>query len=386
MKEIRISGNETIASVEEHLAGLQATTCDVDLVLPSAVTERIGVDASLLQFLMTWSQKQNTPRLRTYVDTRRDPTAMLETLCERVVGISAVTLSRSITSVDKQDIRASAWKAAGNQVQQMIRDEAHFQRGTSYAVLCFDGTTMAWPSNLYHPTREVRSLGEFEAIFGLVLERSETRRVRRERIQDVVMRLGSILFETFRNTDQWARTGVDGVPISRGVRGLLVRRYREPSSDMARRHAEDAPISEFLAHHVNSEDERRVGVLELSVFDGGPGLVRRYRDTNALSGLSLAEERSVCLECFDKHKTSSKLPHRGVGLHAAMRDLSSLGGLLRLRTGRLSLYRNFAKDPFEDGLSARFSDWPTPGHASGVAEVAGAVLTFVLPIPEEEVA
>ena len=47
----------------------------------------------------------------------------------------------------------------------------------------------------------------------------------------------------------------------------------------------------------------------------------------------------------------------------------------------MSLYRNFHDEPFEKGAPTAFADWPTQDGQPN-ADVAGTVLTFILPIPE----
>ncbi len=382
-KAIQLGADETIQSVERHLSSLHANTGDVPMWLPTDIPERIGVDVSLLQLLMTWSQRQATPSLRVRGATQKDMDAALANVCDNVVGLSAVTLSKSISSWDNHDVRSQAHAKASQQVDEMVEERAKFQRGSSFAVLCFDGTSKPFPRNLYYANGDVLSRRDLKALFTKRLKQAESNNTRRERIEDVATRLGTILFETFRNTHQWARTTVDGVPIRRGARGLLIRRYRQhpasPGPGLEARHEQDAPMAKFLAAHIDRAESG--GVLELSVFDGGPGLVRRSRGTNDLASLSLPDERAACLACFDKHNTSSGMAHRGIGLYASLRELDRLGGLLRLRTGRMSLYRNFNDEPFQEGTPTSFSDWPLQSGQPN-SDVVGTVLTFILPIPE----
>jgi hypothetical protein len=383
-KAIQLGADETIQSVERHYASLNASSAgDVPMWIPTDTSERIGVDVSLLQLLMTWSQKQSAPSLRVRGALHKDTDTALDKICDNVVGLSAVTLSKSISSWDEQDIRSQAHAKASQRVDEMVEERAKFQRGSSFGVLCFDGTSKPFPRNLYYANGEVLSARDLKTLFTKRLKLAESNSGRRERIEEVATRLGTILFETFRNTHQWARTTVDGVPLRRGVRGLLIRRYRQYQAlsgpSLEARHEQDAPLAEFLAAHIDKTASG--GVLELSVFDGGPGLVRRSRSTNDLASLSLVDERAACLACFDKHNTSSGMSHRGIGLYASMRELDRLGGFLRLRTGRLSLYRNFHEEPFREAEPASFADWPTQdGQAN--ADVSGTVLTFLLPIPE----
>lgn len=382
-KPLQLGADETIQSVERHHASLQANTHDIPVWLPTDIPERIGVDVSLLQLLVTWSQRQATPSLRIRGALQRDADTTLSRVCDSVVGLSAVTLSKNISSWDGHDIRSQAHAKASHQIDEMVEEHVKFQRGPSFAVLCFDGTSKPFPRNLYYANGEVLSRRDLKALFTKRLKLAEGNNARRDRIEEVATRLGTILFETFRNTHQWARTTVDGVPIRRSVRGLLIRRYRQtpssPGPGLEARHEQDAPMAKFIASHIDQAESG--GVLELSVFDGGPGLVRRSRTVNDLHSLSLDAERAACLACFDKHNTSADMPHRGIGLYASLRELDRLGGFLRLRTGRMSLYRDFHSEHFQEGVPTSLSDWPNQDGQPN-ADVAGTVLTFILPIPE----
>ena len=164
-KVIQIGRHETIQSVENHHAAMQCATGDVEMWLPTDIPERIGVDVSLLQLLMTWSQKQVAPSLRVRGMLLDDADSGLTKLCENVVGLSAVTLSKIITSWDQKDVRSQAHAKASQQVDDMVEERAKFQRGTSFAVLCFDGTSKAHPRNLYYANGEVLSARDLKALF-----------------------------------------------------------------------------------------------------------------------------------------------------------------------------------------------------------------------------
>jgi TPR repeat protein len=138
-KAIQLERDETIQSVEHHLVSLQDSTGDVQMSLPTDIPELIGVDVSLLQLLMTWSQKQAMPSLRTRGVLLDDADSGLSKLCDNVVGLSAVTLSRNIASWDHKDIRSRAHAKASQHVDDMVEERAKFQRGSSFAVLWVTG-------------------------------------------------------------------------------------------------------------------------------------------------------------------------------------------------------------------------------------------------------
>jgi len=151
---------------------------------------------------------------------------------------------------------------------------------------------------------------------------------------------------------------------------------------MVERHQDD-PIGSFLANHSTFSNEGRLRMLEISVFDSGPGLVRRYKHLATLEDVTAEEEKESVLECFTKHRTSSGAKHRGIGLDAAIRALTAVGGFMRLRTGRLCLYRDFGKCPLSAGTALQLKSWP--GEAAW-EEAVGTVYTFIVPVPGDEAA
>lgn len=195
-------------------------------------------------------------------------------------------------------------------------------------ILCSDVAPA--PLKLYFANGEVRLQRDLTALLRPHIANAE-----------VASGFGRILFETFRNTHQWGRHRVDGVPIRNGIRGFTLR--------------------------------RSLGVLDLTVFDAGAGLVRRSLGIKDLGMLTLEEERQACLACFAKRVSSSDLAHRGMGLYISLCEINRLGGSLSVRTGRLLMSRNFHADPFEESSSVSLNDW-----VSG-PDVAGTVLTFSLP-------
>lgn len=332
-----LDSEETVLSVEKHL---EAILEEVVLQLPKHITCGIGVDAAILQLLMTWSQRQQDPSIRI-----QDPE------CDNVVCLSAITLSQRVLSWDGADLWQVARSNALSARERMVAGTAGFQKGATYAEICFDNTSTTRNPNLYYGNGDVLSARDL----GFALSK---------RIGLDVTWLGTLLYEAFQNTKKWGQTTVEGVPIRRSARGVYLRRsLQHPST-------EGTPIDEFLGR--NSE-----GTLEVSIFDGGPGLVRRLCKIHDLN-IPIEDERNHCFSCFDQFKTSSPSPYRGMGLYDVLRVASEHRGFLRLRTGRLHLYRDFSTHPFPDGGKAWFTDWPSPHTAP---EVAGTVLTFVFPSP-----
>jgi hypothetical protein len=96
------------------------------------------------------------------------------------------------------------------------------------------------------------------------------------------------------------------------------------------------------------------------------------------------------LECLKKNNTSHKpiaenIGH-GSGLHRIMKLLNERKGFLRVRSGRMNLYRNFFTVPFypgkDDDRFANYAllDWNT--HSSNPTswqKAEGTLITMIIP-------
>ena len=108
--------------------------------------------------------------------------------------------------------------------------------------------------------------------------------------------------------------------------------------------------------------------------------------------IGVRDEYAACLRCLKKWKSTSGQSHRGIGLARVMRNLTALRGFWRIRTGRLSLCRNFLQDPYEHKqLPTRPSlfdddpglvDWYTgsPDRLTHLSRAEGVLLTMLVPL------
>jgi hypothetical protein len=87
--------------------------------------------------------------------------------------------------------------------------------------------------------------------------------------------------------------------------------------------------------------------MEINVFDNGPGLASKYLG-KPLSEVSVKQEWEAVQACWGKWATTSDRQNKGLGLYRVAQTLTESRGFLRLRTGRLSLYRDFSDRPYPD--------------------------------------
>ena len=124
----------------------------------------------------------------------------------------------------------------------------------------------------------------------------------------------------------------------------------------------------------------------MSLFDSGPGLAQRWLGKSIRPHDSIDNEYDAVISCLNLHGTTSSDTDRGLGLDVVMDTLSLVRGFLRIRTGRLSLYRDFVEHPFKAGINNAppepfLVDWNTQSmQVERMAPVEGTLLTMLIPV------
>jgi hypothetical protein len=180
-------------------------------------------------------------------------------------------------------------------------------------------------------------------------------------------RLTTILHELFKNTHDHARTNIDRTPLELSIRGLYSRFYSAAElHDALPSTANNDPnnknnvllnqVEQYASFFLSSGRQRQeglrqkapsdfLGLLEFSVFDSGPGFAATYLK-DKFDSSSVQEQFEAVLGCFQTGKSSTGDESRGYGLWKVLRDLRAMKGLIRVRTNRINVYRDFAR--YED--------------------------------------
>ena len=185
-------------------------------------------------------------------------------------------------------------------------------------------------ATLYYANGEVCSPRDLSALCRRALDWEKTEHA------EITEGLGVILYQAFRNTHEWARHSLDGVPLRPGTRRVEL-------------------------------NPRQESLVELKVVDSGPGLASRILNLEDTSGLSWNEEIDACLECFKEGFSTSDISHKGLGLSTVVRELKKLNASMQVHSGRIRLHRNFSA---QDTGDISFV---------GAAPVKGTALTFWIP-------
>ncbi|WP_139143309.1 hypothetical protein [Janthinobacterium sp. HH104] len=223
-------------------------------------------------------------------------------------------------------------------------------------------------------------------------------------------RLATILHELFKNTHDHARTTVDKRPLPISIRGVYSRYYS--AEDLAKtvpkskkdKNGNELPLvinqveryaSYFLRPRVGQnnrlvavEAPTFLGLLELSIFDTGPGFAATYLK-DRIADSTAQDQFEAVRGCFKTGRSATEDETRGYGLWKVLRDLNDMKGFIRVRTNRVHVYRDFAlyKNLFMQqeivAPEERLMDWQrgiTQKVTEGYPDMQGALVSVLIPL------
>ncbi len=206
--------------------------------------------------------------------------------------------------------------------------------------------------------------------------------------------LGCITFELFKNTDDWATKEWNGVRVNRSIRGVRLELIRGSRDRLLFHVGECATLREYISQVFAKFGNSTQPFLEVSVFDSGSGIAAVYKREPLPPDAPVQHEYRQVIKALEKWSSTSSKTHRGIGLYRVMRTLTDNFGLLRLRTGRLNLVRNFFDTPYTQEYIQRSAttaatirhsldmvDWSTGNpDIRGHAGVEGTLFSILLPM------
>lgn len=184
-------------------------------------------------------------------------------------------------------------------------------------------------------------------------------------------------------------------PIERSVRFLRVVRILADTGVLKGSTRASTPLGRYVSRSLPSlrKDPDAIGIYEITFFDSGEGLAYWMTDPSDKSVWQIpfqAELEATAMSLVKSQGARSERFFRsGEGIYSAMDALSRLGGFVRVRTGRLSLYRDFAREPlgedeggplFDDvARISFFRDWTHGREISEASPVRGTAYSIFIP-------
>jgi len=204
----------------------------------------------------------------------------------------------------------------------------------------------------------------------------------------IIEDLQSILWELMRNTHEHAiKDHLNQVNLSPNTRGVYFRIQRSSKRNFIKAAKSHRGLSSYYENALQDGDNF---MLEVSVFDSGPGLVKRFLGAKWEDSFNIRDDVNTIKQCLIKGQTSvvtSKGLSKGFGLDHVLKLLSKKNGFLKIRTGRACLYRDLIQSPYFGTLDLSkvvLNDWTNSSNSSYVNmnNTEGAMITMVYPINE----
>ncbi|WPO48676.1 hypothetical protein [Pseudomonas sp. S1Bt23] len=335
-------------------------------------------DASRLQMVVTLA-RQRLEHDYLEVHPNISENAAIEEVCSYSPGIAGVRLTRGIRLGQRKIDRRDALIAAVDKMQ--ATDAGNFAdvvRGRSLDMICVAGSKVQYLKPLFSARGRVKEHVEMIPTIRMLID-FVTQQSRDKVPNSLVNSLGLFTTELMKNTQEHAVIDHAGKPYLAHVEGMMLGWTRFSEELFADDFKGNTNLESYWKQESNTTESGLTSLraFEVSYFDSGPGLVSRFTGV-PVTEMSRAQEREALLACL-QHKATSKSEHAaGEGLPSVLRELRKIGGLMRIRSGRLSMFNAFCRGDSQRDLF-QFENWT----ASELAPVQGAVVSILVPLRAE---
>ncbi len=370
-----------------------------DLIIPISTKGAFwGGLAAAIQCINTWAKVYPKKTLR-FTKSRKQFAEQLRVIIEQPYKFSGALMSKNlvfISGIEEDDIKRDLYAVAKTMIEKQSDNQYGLQRGGLCWFSFVDHSTKGFDRNFY--TREfggkpiLRQDQQIENIIHAMIQKSfRTTGGSAPLLDEDYEIIGRIFSELFKNThehgsrrinrDEWLR------PAVRTIYAKAINLDEIGAENMV---AGDEAIVNYMSS-LGKYNLERCRFLELGIVDSGLGYCDRWladhqSNNNSLS-INIDETYNIFKKCFSFRSTSSKEDYKGMGLPVVMKRLSQLNGFMKVRSGRLSLYRDFKNQPYNLGDDCGFYDWNTQSEASSnlteMSNVVGVAITLLIPLGDK---
>lgn len=372
------SKNSTICDIEKILLDTDRTDKDSKLVFSSGVfnlRKSAMHDASRLQMLMTLA-RQNIKNKKFILNPSSNNEKVLRDIGDYSPGIAFARLTIGATLGEEELSRKDLLTPARQKILDTnIGRYNSIIKGRTLDFIFVSGSRTRFLKPLFTHNHKVKKPSlMFSTVSNLV---EEVNKSSSDKISsNLVESLSVLTSELLKNTQEHATSDREGVEYSSHVEGMIMSWKRLARDDFE----QDFSGNEFLKKYwqnsleITGNCKESFRVFEVSYFDTGPGFVSRYTGLD-VDEMSLDEEFNFLKKAF-LHKSSSKNQNAaGEGLPTVLEELKKIGGLIRVRSGRLSVFNAFMLDGNDRDIY-EFKNWTD----KKLRKVEGAVVSILIPL------
>lgn len=388
---IKIPKKITSEILEGILEKINKSTENVDLAIPTSIEYRgFGIIPNLYLVLFTWMRNKKGNIILSI--KKDDDNAIKDFACDFYGYMILSTLWRhcDIINDEKESIKLQFKEytslmhfnieSLSNELPKesiMIPCFDHYsnEKGLPHWFYPYDFSFCETPSNLensiYHIFKNLS-----------INYQGRVNRNLADSFDDVV----KIIWELLKNTDEHAKKDyLDKAKLLPSSRGLFMRIQRSSKSVFID-NTKHLGLKKYYNSALNNEEH--IFILEISVFDSGPGLVKRFLGENWSSIVNVNNDIDAIRKCLIKGQTSvitSQGKNKGYGLDEVLRLLDTKKGFLKIRTGRISIYRDLVETPYkitQEPKEIELVDWEknSSDEYSEMNNTEGTLITLAYPL------
>lgn len=378
MAPLILADGWTLESIEQSMHRIVASGGAPLQVNKDFIGRRKGAlhDAARLQLLATWARLAKERHLQYHAANQTQ--SILEELCDYAPGIAALRLCDGVIVGEQFISRRAALELAAEKMtwtDQLLW--GRIVRGRTIDFPCVNGSKVQYLRPLF-TVRNTLAVKRKEGMFLVLKALSEfVAKSDADHIPHTFLKSCAVFAsELMKNTQEHATRDHVGQPYLEHVEGLIVSWQEMLGESFKEDFAGHPHLKEFWEREqvpVRAGATTALRCLQLSFFDTGPGFASRITGKN-LSSLSLEDERKALLDSLKKNASTKSETGAGNGLPDVLEALREIGGLMTIRSGRLSLFNAFT--PGEERDLFEFNDWA----ARDLAPAVGSVVSLLLPI------
>lgn len=387
----------SIEACEKFIRSIETSGTSIDLQLPvgtAGYATSFGGLASAIQAINTWVRQSEKRKLSLSSSSSNDE---IEDLMQRPHKFAAAMAAKSIVVSNAPDMEVRPKVNA--EAKLAIESQAHSQFGQQRGGLCWfafvDHSSKGFDPNFYiekiNGRVEIRQQEQFKAVVNTMVGRALMTTGGAKNLDPVSLdALGRIFYELFLNTHEHGSRGTErSTWLKPGIRMIYVQ-----AINLTRTSAESATENQpILSKYLESVSENyssgaQTRFVEIGIVDSGLGYSGRWLADNdstlVKEDMPIAKEYEIFKQCFRFRQTSTGRDSKGNGLPVVMDKLTKLGGFMRIRSGRLGLYRNFVSQPYGADDLCVFSDWDSGQSAESsvttMSKASGVAISLLIPL------
>lgn len=363
-KVIKVPGNITIPKIENLYKELtDPNNVIIDIQLPRKIKKPdFGVLFSYLQFLATWVRNEKSGKLHLPVSNIEEA---ITYLYENEFVYPSIVLSweKEIIDVNGNNIRSALKQPSKKYYEKM--DFFELKGRFSVPIFCFDHdkSNRGLSKHFYKNNRELAP----EDALGFNLFRafqkigSHNSYVFRDSIKSNLESFIAIIHELFANTDEHAKTNELGHNLYPNIRAIQLKFHTKRVESYIELYRDFKGMTDYFNSDFKVNEMGDLYLIEISILDSGPGLVKRYKGLSKYN-ISINEEIEIIKECLYRHNTSAeglRSEVKGIGLDRVLKTIDRKG-FVRIKSGRADVYRDMKNQRYTHHNQAsdiQLNDW-----------------------------